>query len=100
MISMISTDLSKWTLEPANILDKEPAPSIPLPSNEPVIGVIDTLFDDSVYFHKWVENTDYLDEYELYGNENTVKLAVFIVWLSYVFIIFMVYVPGVNCVER
>lgn len=28
---------------------------IPDPNNEPVIGVIDTPFDDSVYFSKWVE---------------------------------------------
>ncbi|MFA6844864.1 MAG: S8 family peptidase [Sphaerochaetaceae bacterium] len=30
--------------------------SIPEPKDEPVIGVIDTLFDTSVYFSKWVEN--------------------------------------------
>lgn len=28
---------------------------IPSPKNEPTIGVIDTLFDDRVYFHEWVE---------------------------------------------
>jgi len=30
-------------------------PYIPDPTNEPTIGVIDTLFDTSVYFSKWVE---------------------------------------------
>lgn len=30
-------------------------PYIPEPANEPVIGVIDTLFDTNVYFSKWVE---------------------------------------------
>ena len=29
--------------------------SIPEPSNEPTIGVIDTLFDSSVYFSSWVD---------------------------------------------
>lgn len=29
--------------------------SIPEPTNEPVIGVIDTLFDQSAYFSSWVE---------------------------------------------
>ncbi len=28
---------------------------IPAPNREPTIGVIDTLFDQSVYFHQWVE---------------------------------------------
>ena len=28
---------------------------IPHPQNEPVIGVIDTQFNEKVYFHEWVE---------------------------------------------
>lgn len=35
---------------------------IPKPSNEPVIGVIDTQFNDKVYFRDWVEYTNMLDE--------------------------------------
>lgn len=35
---------------------------IPLPTNEPIIGVIDTLFDKSVYFGKWVEFKNLLDK--------------------------------------
>lgn len=35
---------------------------IPKPSNEPVIGVIDTQFNDKVYFKDWVEYTNMLDE--------------------------------------
>ncbi len=31
--------------------------SIPDPTNEPVIGVIDTLFDEKVYFSSWVDYT-------------------------------------------
>lgn len=30
-------------------------PYMPEPTNEPIIGVIDTLFDTSAYFSKWVE---------------------------------------------
>jgi len=35
---------------------------IPKPSNEPVIGVIDTQFNDKVYFKEWVEYTNMLDK--------------------------------------
>lgn len=35
---------------------------IPEPSNEPVVGVIDTQFDTSVYFNKWVEYKNMLTE--------------------------------------
>lgn len=34
---------------------------IPNPTNEPVIGVIDTQFNNKVYFHEWVEYTNLLD---------------------------------------
>lgn len=35
---------------------------IPKPSNEPVIGVIDTQFNENVYFKEWVDYTNMLDE--------------------------------------
>lgn len=35
---------------------------IPLPSIEPTVGVIDTLFDERVYFAEWVEFHNMLDE--------------------------------------
>lgn len=35
---------------------------IPSPTIEPVIGVIDTLFDTSVYFSEWVEYHEMIDE--------------------------------------
>ena len=35
---------------------------IPSPSIEPTIGVIDTLFDTSVYFNEWVEYHDMVDD--------------------------------------
>ena len=61
LISMVSSDLSKITLNDIGVEQKLPTISIPDPANEPTIGVIDTLFDESVYFSKWVENNDYLD---------------------------------------
>lgn len=64
LISMVSSDFSKITLRQiSEELVKEEI-SIPEPMNEPTIGVIDTLFDEGVYFGKWVDNTDYLDEIE------------------------------------
>ena len=64
LISMISTDLSKITYEDTIKSKQREELTIPHPNNEPVIGVIDTLFDDTVYFSEWVENNDYLDEIE------------------------------------
>ncbi len=70
MISMISSDFSKITLE--EIEKKRPNDTvyIPDPHNEPVIGVIDTFFDESVYFSKWVDNKDYVDDIERYTLKN------------------------------
>lgn len=65
LISMVSSDLSKATLNDVGIERKYPRIVIPDPANEPTIGVIDTLFDESVYFSKWVENSDYLEGVEL-----------------------------------
>lgn len=64
MISMISSDLSQVTLEAVDQSKQKYEKDIPKPSNEPTIGVIDNLFDEDVYFSEWVENTDYLDEFE------------------------------------
>lgn len=36
--------------------------SIPRPNNEPTIGVIDTMFDESVYFSEWVEFKNMLSD--------------------------------------
>ncbi|WP_430597973.1 S8 family peptidase [Enterococcus sp. AZ177] len=55
LIAMSTTDLS--TLSPADFTQNYPkkAMYIPEPTTEPTIGVIDTLFDTTVYFTKWVE---------------------------------------------
>lgn len=61
LISMSTRDLAKLTFEEFNVENKTVI-NIPEPSNEPVIGVIDTLFDENVYFDKWVEYHKMLDE--------------------------------------
>ncbi|MDO5564108.1 MAG: S8 family peptidase [Eubacteriales bacterium] len=35
---------------------------IPSPKDEPIIGVIDTLFYEDVYFHEWVDYKCYIDD--------------------------------------
>ena len=64
LISMISADLSKITIDDVMKQKKEELIEIPKPSYEPVIGVIDTLFDEKVYFSDWVEYKDCQEEYE------------------------------------
>lgn len=54
LISMGVTDLNDITNE-SFISDKTNLSSIPSPTNEPTIGVIDTLFDKRVYFSEWVD---------------------------------------------
>lgn len=67
LIAMALDDLTKLSLEDIvtgsdeddKSTDKSDAiATIESPSNEPVIGVIDTLFDNSVYFSEWVEYHD------------------------------------------
>lgn len=61
LISMGLTDFRK--LSDMDAVDEEDTVTsiIPHPTNEPVIGVIDTQFDESVYFHEWVEYKNMLD---------------------------------------
>lgn len=61
MISMVASDISllspSFAQEPVNAVNR----TVPSPKNEPIIGVIDTLFDRSVYFHEWVDYRETLD---------------------------------------
>ncbi|QIN43218.1 S8 family peptidase [Mycoplasma capricolum subsp. capripneumoniae] len=44
--------------------------TIPDPTNEPIIGVIDTLFSNEVYFNKWVEYKELIDKnIPIYDND-------------------------------
>ena len=65
LIAMDLVDFSQLTrddvaLGEAEELD-ETTTLIPAPKNEPVIGVIDTHFDEKVYFHDWVDYRNMLD---------------------------------------
>jgi len=60
LISMAVSDLSEITKDDFKFIDDKVL-SIKSPTNEPTIGVIDTLFDENVYFSEWVEYTNMLD---------------------------------------
>src|SRR5699024_11046860 len=62
LIAMATENLTE--LAPSNFKEtfKDIEMKIPSPRNEPTIGVIDTLFDDRVYFGEWVEFINMLDE--------------------------------------
>lgn len=65
LISMSVTDFTRINLE--HDFEREDFQSqgddlIPKPSTEPTVGVIDTQFDERVYFHEWVEYKNMLPE--------------------------------------
>ncbi len=55
LISMQTHDLSELVI--TDIADESRGTTLLIdkPSNEPIIGVIDTMFDENVYFSQWVE---------------------------------------------
>lgn len=61
LIAMNVTDFTELTREDVQSQVAE-LPIIPPPKDEPVIGVIDTLFDEQVYFRDWVDFRHMLDE--------------------------------------
>ena len=54
LIAMATTDISKLSKE-LLLGPSEDLVTIPAPTNEPTIGVIDTMFWDDVYFKEWVK---------------------------------------------
>lgn len=64
LIAMSVTDFSQITREKIleQNVENDVNSIIPSPTNEPVIGVIDTQFNEDVYFHEWVEYKNMLDE--------------------------------------
>lgn len=62
LIAMSVSDFSQ--IPKFEVIDQsdEYSIGIPSPTNEPIIGVIDTQFDERVYFHEWVEYKNMLDE--------------------------------------
>ena len=66
LISMGVADISKISFDDIYNSENTSVSSngiinIPSPKNEPVVGVIDTYFDESVYFNEWVEYVDMVD---------------------------------------
>jgi len=58
LISMSVSDLADYHLQDDKIATTSTQITIPQPSNEPTVGVIDTVFDQGVYFSDWVESHD------------------------------------------
>ena len=58
LVSMIVEDFSKLSLDDFYLDNNNFQTDLPCPMNEPIIGVIDTLFDERVYFNDWVEYHD------------------------------------------
>ena len=56
LVAMATEDITKLSHEDAIVDQKSKSVmTIPPPNNEPIVGVIDTLFDEDVYFSEWVE---------------------------------------------
>ena len=55
LIAMSVSDITQIPAANTNDIDEDPDFSIPKPTNEPVVGVIDTHFYDKVYFRDWVQ---------------------------------------------
>lgn len=55
LVAMSISNISE--LAPTDFEKEETSPKkyIPLPDNEPIIGVIDTMLDNNIYFSEWVE---------------------------------------------
>ncbi|MDD3362091.1 MAG: S8 family peptidase [Hespellia sp.] len=62
LVSMATVDIAE--LSPENFIQeyKQNSMYMPEPTIEPTIGVIDTLFDQSVYFSDWVDYVDMVDD--------------------------------------
>ncbi len=58
LVSMAAEDFAALSPEGFSTPESFACGLIPAPSHEPVIGVIDTLFDTRVYFSEWVEYHD------------------------------------------
>lgn len=64
LVSMCLSDLSSLSRDDIDFVDsgEDMHSLIPHPSIEPIVGVIDTQFNENVYFHEWVEYKNMLDE--------------------------------------
>lgn len=55
LVSMATVDLAKLSSDDFISEYKNNTVVLPTPASEPVVGVIDTLFDEHVYFNEWVD---------------------------------------------
>lgn len=62
LVSMATVDLSELAPDDSINEYQTKIVSIPSPTIEPTIGVIDTLFDEAVYFNEWVEYHDMVSD--------------------------------------
>ncbi|UTC49342.1 S8 family peptidase [Treponema vincentii] len=70
LIAMSVSDIAQISTVNTNDIDEDPDFSIPKPTNEPVVGVIDTHFYDKVYFRNWVQyHNEQSGEIELKPND-------------------------------
>ena len=70
LIAMSVSDIAQIPAANTNDIDEDPDFSIPKPTNEPVVGVIDTHFYDKVYFRDWVQyHNEQHGEIELKPND-------------------------------
>lgn len=61
LVAMATEDLASLSPSDFNQSMEHNMTSMPSPNNEPTIGVIDTLFDNRVYFSDWVEYHEMVD---------------------------------------
>ena len=62
LVSMATVDLAELSPEDFIRDYNQEMMTIPTPTIEPTIGVIDTLFDKNVYFSQWVDYHDMVDD--------------------------------------
>lgn len=79
LVSMSISDMSELTKDDFDF-NSEYRPYIPKPNNEPVVGVIDTVFDKSVYFSEWVESIDKVDNenFEIQTDHGTMVSSIIV----------------------
>lgn len=62
LVAMSTENLFELSPEDFRDNEQQDIVQIPAPGIEPTIGVIDTLFDNQVYFREWVEYHDMVDD--------------------------------------
>lgn len=62
LISMSTSDISKLSIDDFLEHSNPRQITIPKPNGEPVVGVIDTMFDENVYFAEWVSFEKVIDD--------------------------------------